>query len=207
MPELYSFHTIKFPLIYSGQRLNLGLKYDYQIFYNPDDSTMNHGGLFKIQARHKIQSHDKYVSLGFLSQYENRNVYYQFGFIDKVKRLEIGFGISYLNLLGIQYQHKIHYYAFGYTGVEHFNRINQGCEILFANKQIAMRFGYSFGFSSPKNSIYCNERESIINAGLGFCPVNAKMKIDFAVRLKFYRYLEWWYTEPGFGLSFYLTRG
>ncbi len=206
-PEFYSFHTIKCPLIYSGQGLNLGFKSDYQIFYNPDDSTTNHGGLFKVQARHKIQNHDKYFSLGFLSQYENRNVYYQFGLIDKVKRLEIDFGISYLNLLGIQYQHKINYYTYGYTGTEHFNRISQGCEVLFANKQIAMRVGYSFGFAAPKNSIYFNELESVITAGFGFCPVNAKMKIDFAARLKFYRYLEWWYTETGFGLSFYLIGG
>lgn len=167
-----------------------------------NDTTIQKGGLFKIQARHKIRFDDKYLTIGFVSGYENREWYFlprDIG-IDINKEFQIGFGLSYLNLLGIQYQHEINYYPYNYA--THFNRISQGCEILCANKQIPIRFGYSFGFAGQSAIGYLNEFESIISAGVGFYPDDSKLKIDFAGRLKFFKYKGWWYTVPNLGVCF-----
>ena len=201
-PEEYLFHTIKLPVIHSGPALNLGMKFNYQLLKSSYDATIQKGGLFKIQIRYKIRFNDKYLTIGFVSGYENRQWYFlpRYIDIDINKEFQIGFGISYLNLLGIQYQHEVNYYEYNQTA--HFNRISQGCEILLANKQIPIRFGYSFGFASRPSSYYLNELENIISAGFGFYPDDSSLKIDFAGRLKFFKYEGWWYTTPNLGICF-----
>ncbi|MGQ9535124.1 MAG: hypothetical protein ACUVTF_07835 [bacterium] len=200
--EEYLFHAIKLPLIHSGQALNLGIKFGYQLLKSSNENTIQKKGSFKIQARHKIRFDDKYLMIGFVSGYENREWYFlpRYIGIDSNKEFQIGFGLSYLNLLGIQYQHEINYPAYNQTA--HFNRISQGCEILFANKQIPIRLGYSFGFAPQSSAYYLNELESIISAGVGFYPDDSKLKIDFAGRLKFFKYEDWWYTALNLGACF-----
>ncbi|OPX17611.1 hypothetical protein BXT86_05610, partial [candidate division WOR-3 bacterium 4484_100] len=200
----FLFHTIKLPVIYNDTKMNLGIMFSYQIVNSFQNSVNYDGGLFKIQTRRKIKFNEKYLMIGSGLKYTSGYHFYSLDFwryTEADKTLEFGVGIAYLNLLGIEYQHKV----YNKDGVnEHFNQINQGCEIYFIEHH-PLRFGYSFGFAAPKYSYYFNELESIISAGFGIYPIDSKMRIDISARLRFYKTDDWWHTEPYIGISFYLT--
>ncbi len=69
--EKYLFHIIKLPTIYSDSVLNLGMNFNYQLLKPDFDSLFQNGGLVRIQTRYKIGFEEKYLTIGFLSEYEN----------------------------------------------------------------------------------------------------------------------------------------
>lgn len=196
--EVSLIQTLKVPLIFTNPSTNLGIKFNFQLAKSPFDTTIQEGGLVKIQLLDKIRlNEDKYLMFGLVTGWEDQFTYRDLDFKEN-KQLTIGFGLSYVKIVGIQYEHEIHEY--GWTSI-HFNRFTQGCEVFLTN-QLPIRLGYSFGFASQGSRYYSNELESILSAGLGFYPNDSKIKIDIAGRLNFYRYDNWWYTYLSFGICF-----
>ncbi len=192
------FNTLIVPLIYNTLDFNLGLRFDYQMIKAGEDTRKE--VLFKLKTLYKINLQDKFITLGAVTSYDTKTDYHsEFRVWDK--HLNVGFGISYMNRLGIQYKHRIFYDDYNRT--YHSNGISQGCEINIADN-LFFRAGYTLGFTSPY-SFYLPEMESIISSGLGFCSVNSRIKIDLLGRLNFIRYDDWWYTEPNFGIAWIIS--
>ena len=192
------YNTLILPVIYNTQDFNLGFKFDYQMA-DAEEGARN-GFLFKLKTMNKINLQNKFVNTGIIASYDTKKDYYsEFWIWDK--KLNAGFGISYMNRLGIQYEHQIFYDEYNRTS--HFNRISQGCEINIA-ENLFLRAGYTFGFTSPYR-FYLPEKESIISSGIGFCSVNLRIKIDLFGRLNFIREDDWWWTEPNFGIAWIIS--